>query len=1054
MGSDRALISFNRSRDYRSVVTQQGRVTLEADINEQNTIASEALRVETIDIVGPAGTPDDGYKVSVGAEGHVWVGPGIMYLGGWRLSLVKSVDVASQPEWLDQPDQLKEGRQLVALLAIEQEVSAVEDQALREVALGGPDTAARTKLMQHLVRLRTTQETCPTVDELAKLLEESGLVLNPNTLGLTFANATLQVSFFPPSQPSDPCCPPAQGGYLGADNQLVQVTVSSYDANKKTGTLLWGWNNASFLYRASVVNNSTVLQLSPAPVDAEHSPQPNQVVEVLRTTEVLGYPKDQNYIAAPQGLVVPLGSGTIFDPTTNQLTLPTGTSLPSDPNQLFVRLWQAQVPFNLGQPAQLDTVSGLQVTVNVDALPTGPLLSRPFWCFAVRPNTPQQLYPERYGQAPQPPDGPRQWITNLCVLVPGGDARLVPHDCRHCFAPLGETSCCTCCELVLDPSGDWLGELNEAVSGSAAAVSICFQPGQYAVSSKITFSNKAVKISGAGPSGTVLTGSSLEAVLEFDNCSSVGLFDLSVVAGTAGFSAATNTKNLQGAVTIRNCNQVDIERVSVQCADAELRTASCLAVYNLPAGTTPQQYNVRVLNSRFTPGHFQVGILMVNADRAQVEGNLIVTPQQSRGITLTNLANHPLVQSRLTKQLLHQFTIVDTTPSATKKEQKRLLRKQRLSAKLVARRDVAAKVAPRPSPPSPAPATPAPAPPPAAAGAPEPAAATPGQPAKPAATAPPPTPAPAGTPSPAAPTLGEPAKPGATAPPPTPVPAGTPEPKSAAPVPHPEAVTPRATILPVTKLPHVNLGAVGRATITQTYGTFQLQFISSEKLTNAWTDALRASALTPTSSMGQIRRTVKSIIASVVKTPLSVTPAFRNYLGAILLQLYRTSAQGIVIGGDVANDIRILNNTIDGAAQGIHVGLSDLKAVPYQAHLPADRVQIRGNTVNIRMTPEMTEGRHGIYLGCVTSGIVSDNHVDLTRQSYAGQDTYALLIVGSFGQSLLIERNCVLGPFTQAIFAVPNAAPSSPVLWKASDNASAADNVISTLFTTNDNIPS
>ena len=35
MGSDRARISFDHSRGYRSVVAQQGRVTLEADVNEQ-----------------------------------------------------------------------------------------------------------------------------------------------------------------------------------------------------------------------------------------------------------------------------------------------------------------------------------------------------------------------------------------------------------------------------------------------------------------------------------------------------------------------------------------------------------------------------------------------------------------------------------------------------------------------------------------------------------------------------------------------------------------------------------------------------------------------------------------------------------------------------------------------------------------------------------------------------------------------------------------------------------------------------------------------------------
>ena len=138
MGSDLARISFDATRGYRSVVAQQGRVTLEADINEETTIASEALRLETIDVV-----PNT-------SKGIV-VEPGTMYLGGWRLRLDKAVALNSQPEWLDQltlPGAAAAAevrkREMIALLATEQSISAVEDKELREVALGGPDTTART----------------------------------------------------------------------------------------------------------------------------------------------------------------------------------------------------------------------------------------------------------------------------------------------------------------------------------------------------------------------------------------------------------------------------------------------------------------------------------------------------------------------------------------------------------------------------------------------------------------------------------------------------------------------------------------------------------------------------------------------------------------------------------------------------------------------------------------------------------------------------------------------------------------------------------------------
>src|SRR5262249_51177786 len=147
MTADRARVSYDATRQYRSVVAQQGRVTLEADTNEAATIASEALRLETIDVIGPTGTPDNGYLPGSGkGPGGVSIGPGIFYLGGWRLELDKAIDLASQPDWLDQPPPAKlEKNFLVALLLNEQTVSAAEDEAPPAGALGGPDTAARPR---------------------------------------------------------------------------------------------------------------------------------------------------------------------------------------------------------------------------------------------------------------------------------------------------------------------------------------------------------------------------------------------------------------------------------------------------------------------------------------------------------------------------------------------------------------------------------------------------------------------------------------------------------------------------------------------------------------------------------------------------------------------------------------------------------------------------------------------------------------------------------------------------------------------------------------------
>ena len=453
MTADRARVSYDPTRQYRSVVAQQGRVTLEADTNEAAVIAGEARRLETIDIVGPAAALKNGYLPGSGSgPGGVAVAPGVFYLSGWRLALDAAIDLTQQPDWLDQPPvSITTGNFLVALLLNEQIVCAVEDQALREVALGGPDTAARARLMQHFLRLPLKTGTCADGATLVQQdLAADGVTLDPATLQI-MSQARLQVGFVPGPTATDPCTPAAAGGYLGADNQLVRVTVVAYDATAKTGTLLWGWNNASILYRAAMTITGTTpdpftLTLTGTPVDGEHAPQLGQAVEILRSEADLG---DGSFIAAPQGFVTTLAQAYNFDTGEVSLVDQLPPEYQSDKNPLFIRLWQAQVPFSAGQATALDDVSGVTVTVTLPALPSLIAL-RPFWRFAVRPSTPVLVYPQRYLEAPQPPDGPRQWIADLAVMAAKGRAgSTLVEVCRPIFPPAAAGG--QCCTLTLGP---------------------------------------------------------------------------------------------------------------------------------------------------------------------------------------------------------------------------------------------------------------------------------------------------------------------------------------------------------------------------------------------------------------------------------------------------------------------------------------------------------------------------------------------------------------------------------------------------------------------------
>jgi hypothetical protein len=516
MASDRARVSYDPTRHYQSVVMQQGRVTLEADVNEAEVLASELLREETLDIVGPAGTPDNGYQVGGNTATNqpfdFHVGPGTMYVGGERVSLGEpGIDYSNQPEWLDHDGDplfvnaaagagVFGGNELIELFLREQEVSAVEDTTLREVALGGPDTAQRSRLIQRILRLPVKGTTCPDAEaEVDKRWPALGVSFDPATMRLK-SPATLQVQFVQQAPPANPCDPAVPGGYLGADNQLIRVQITSYDDKKNTGTFVWGYNNASFLYRVTAVDSQT-LELSSTPIDTYHTPRPGEAVEVLRTAISLG---NKDYVAEHTGQVQTPTQA--FVPETRRLSLP--NALPAeytDPKktpQLFLRLWEAEVPFTPGKPADL-AGSGLQVVIQPGG-PTGLLTIGQYWMFAVRPSTPQQLYPKRYLDAPQPPEGPRMWVCPLAVI--DWTLATLPQfnlleDCRQFFDNLVElTKRGKCCSITVTPDDvTHRGGLQAIIdSNNNVLVTISLRPGAYQL--------KAPLVIGPGSQGLILEG--------------------------------------------------------------------------------------------------------------------------------------------------------------------------------------------------------------------------------------------------------------------------------------------------------------------------------------------------------------------------------------------------------------------------------------------------------------------------------------------------------------------------------------------------------------------
>ncbi len=596
MGSDRARISYDEQQQYRSVVMQQGRVTVEADWNEAQLIASEEARREALDFVGPAGTPNNGYAITPLSPGFDFqIGAGTMYVGGVRAFLPQALNYSDQPtsNWMDSaidpnwvavPDAVPTANEYVYLFLREQEVSAVEDSDLKDVALGGPDTAQRTRLIQHIERLGVgTAADCPSALAAATpIWSADGFALDPNDLRVR-SFGRLQVGFVPTGT-STPCDPVAQGGYLGADNQLIRIQVSESDAGGLK--FLWGYDDASFLYRVTVADPQHVT-LQSAPVDAEHIPQGGQAVEILMDAAELA---NGQYVAAPTGQRFTLATAP-YNSDTKTLSLPSalnsvygdGTSANPGPKQVYLRVWQQELPFTGGAAVTLGD-TGVQVTLTTTNKNTEPFRVGDYWMFAVRPGTPQQVYPERYLSGAQAPDGPREWICPLAV-IPWSATPLAPLNCRNTMCNL--VNLCKsngggCCTVKVSPT-DLVGTktLQTIVDQYAGlpGVNVCLSPGTYALAEPLTLNSE-------------------NSNLHFEACAGGVIFNAAV-----GANQAISADFLSGLVVVNSASNVSFKGIEFQLPLVPLGSTSVATA----AGTTSAS------------AAFSIGVQLVNCTDVSIE---------------------------------------------------------------------------------------------------------------------------------------------------------------------------------------------------------------------------------------------------------------------------------------------------------------------------------------------------------------------------------------------------------------------------------------------------
>ena len=269
MKGDFTRDTFDTARHFSRVLMQQGRVQLDADWNEQTAILLNYVRTLAQDLLGPSAGPQDamGFDLVIGgpnadaeidamepdpvrakflkdkvAAGDAVIGTGRYYVRGMLVENDRARLYTEQPGYPFSADTTLEklkGQGVMAYLDVwERLITYVQDDRIREVALGGADTCSRAQVVWQLKALlrpdNAEQFDCSSLE---------GLLTR--TLPQLRARARLD-------KPStDLCVISPQSRYRGAENQLYCVEVhqgGSATADASGATFVWSRENGSVVF--------------------------------------------------------------------------------------------------------------------------------------------------------------------------------------------------------------------------------------------------------------------------------------------------------------------------------------------------------------------------------------------------------------------------------------------------------------------------------------------------------------------------------------------------------------------------------------------------------------------------------------------------------------------------------------------------------------------------------------------------------------------------------------------------------------------------------------
>lgn len=504
MAGDYTRLTFDPTARYAAVWTQQGRVQLDADLNEGVDILRDRVRKLSLDVLGRVGVPflvtPNAFAIGVipGPTIDLSIGAGRIYVDGdMAENFIPPATYLSQPFLPDPvplppPPLVAPADVLVILDLWQREVTAIEDPRLLDVALGGVDTTTR---IQQVWQLHVVPPPAGTGAVCGVDLD----ALFPPSAG------RLTTEAIAPPTPDDPCILPPVGGYRGLENRLYRLSVHTAGP-LGTARFKWSRDDGSIVSAVSamaVTGGQTRIDVHRLGRDAvlrfriddwvtvtddwrELHEEPGEMARIVDI--------DESVPALVLDRVLPAMNPRPFGAT------PAGLAA----RHTRVQRWDQNPAVNtldadglmLTAAGPIDIEDGIRV--RFDMAPAGGSFHvDDYWVFAARTADASVEILTR-----APPRGTIHHYAQLAAITGLGGASIVS-DCRP-----PPHACACCCVVTVAPKGDPSGDfhsLADAIAAlpglplnPAAPILICLTKGEHIVPVPIVLSRPFVTIQGCG----------------------------------------------------------------------------------------------------------------------------------------------------------------------------------------------------------------------------------------------------------------------------------------------------------------------------------------------------------------------------------------------------------------------------------------------------------------------------------------------------------------------------------------------------------------------------